>query len=117
MNCCMSPYRLDYITIQLFGFSPFPLSIAYSVLPYRIVVELSPVRGLVADCPIYIIFKHSRFSLFHLYVVVYIALRIFQQFNRFLNLYHYRLRLTFNLVLDNQHDKAKTILLLYLPHQ
>ena len=47
------------------------------------VVELSSVRGLVADCPIYIIFKPSRLDLFHSYVVVYIALRVFQQFNAF----------------------------------
>lgn len=55
-------------------------------LPYAykyIVVEPSPVRGLVADCPILIIFKPSRFDMFHSCVVVYKALRVFQQFNGF----------------------------------
>ena len=58
------------------------------LLPYGIVVEPSSIRGLAADCPIHTIFKHSHFGLFHPYVVVCMALRGFQQFNRFM-LLHY----------------------------
>ena len=50
---------------------------------HGIVVEPSSVRGLAADCPMIIIFKHSHLSLFHLYVVVYNPLRVFQQFDTF----------------------------------
>nr|DAG36912.1 MAG TPA: hypothetical protein [Caudoviricetes sp.] len=50
---------------------PFPQSfLAYCVLPYGIVVELYSIRVLAADCPIYLIFKHSHLVLFHTYVVV-----------------------------------------------
>ena len=45
-----------------------------------IVVEPSAIRGLVADCPIFIIFKHSHLGLFHPYAVVNESLRGFQQF-------------------------------------
>lgn len=53
------------------------------LIPTRIsaiVVELFPIQDLAADCPILIIFKHSRLTIFHIYVVVYKALRVFQQF-------------------------------------
>lgn len=41
MNCYMLPCRLDYIfTLFKIRGTPFPLSIAYSVLPFGIVVEL-----------------------------------------------------------------------------
>ena len=49
-----------------------------------LVVEPSPIRSLVADCPILIIFKLSHFGLFHPYVVVNKTLRVFQQFNAIL---------------------------------
>lgn len=45
-----------------------------------IVVEPFPVQNLAADCPIFIIFEHSRLYIFHYYVVVYKSLRVFQQF-------------------------------------
>nr|DAH32549.1 MAG TPA: hypothetical protein [Caudoviricetes sp.]DAN00814.1 MAG TPA: hypothetical protein [Caudoviricetes sp.] len=54
------------------------------LLPYGMVVEPYSIRALVADCPILIIFKHSHLTIFHVYVVVYKALRSFQQFNRFI---------------------------------
>lgn len=44
------------------------------------VVEVSPVRGLPADFPISIFLQLSRLGLFHPCVVVYRALRKFQQF-------------------------------------
>ena len=50
------------------------------LLPHGIVCEPSSIRSLAADCPIIIIFKHSRLCLFHHYVVVNNALRVFQQF-------------------------------------
>nr|DAF50413.1 MAG TPA: hypothetical protein [Siphoviridae sp. ctBCr48] len=62
---------------------PLPQPIACCVLPYGIVVEPSPIRGLDADCPILIIFKLSHFGLFHPYVVVNKTLRVFQQFSIF----------------------------------
>lgn len=80
----------------LMGYVPLPQPIACCVLPYGIVVEPSPVRSLVADCPIYIIFKHSHLPLFHDYVVVYIALRVFQQFDTSLPIYYYIGGLSFN---------------------
>ena len=57
--------------------------LAPSSLTRHLVVEPSAVRGLAADCPIHIIFKHSRYGLFHPHVVVDTALRGFQQFNGF----------------------------------
>lgn len=60
---------------------PLPSPNTYDVLPSGgIVVEVSPVRSLPADCPIFCIFKPSHLSLFHLYVVVAEALRSSQQF-------------------------------------
>ena len=53
-----------------------------------IVVEPSSVRGLAADCPIHTIFQPSHCDMFHPYVVVCVALRGSQQFNRFY-LLHY----------------------------
>ena len=47
------------------------------------VVEVSPVRGLPADYPISIFFSLSHLGLFHPCVVVYRALRDFQQFKGF----------------------------------
>ena len=73
----------ETISLSFIGYVPLPQPIACCVLPYGIVVEPSPIRSLVADCPMIIIFKHSHLSLFHLYVVVYNPLRGFQQFNRF----------------------------------
>lgn len=85
--CWLNPYsfpiRTDYIFTCIKQGAQLPLSIAYSVLPCGIVVEPSPLRGLVADCPIYIVFKHSHLGIFHPYVVANIALRGFQQFNAF----------------------------------
>lgn len=49
----------------------------------HLVVEPFPIRDLAADCPIHIIFKHSHLNFFHPYVVVYMALRGFQQFKGF----------------------------------
>nr|DAU29387.1 MAG TPA: hypothetical protein [Caudoviricetes sp.] len=40
------------------------------ISPHGIVVELYSIRVLAADCPIYLIFKHSHLALFHAYVVV-----------------------------------------------
>ena len=54
-----------------------------------LVVEPFSVRDLAADCPIYILFKPSRLSLFQNYVVANIALRGFQQFNGFASAYYY----------------------------
>lgn len=51
------------------------------LLPYGIVVEPSPVRGLAAGCPIQTIFAQSRSAMFHAHAVVRLALRVFQQFN------------------------------------
>ena len=48
------------------------------------VVERSPFRSFVADYLIYIIFKHSRLIIFHIYVVVNIALKVSQQLDRLL---------------------------------
>ena len=48
-----------------------------------LVVEPFPIRDLVADFPINIIFKLSRLGIFHPCVVVDIALRSSQQLNRF----------------------------------
>jgi hypothetical protein len=45
-----------------------------------LVVEPYPIRVLAADCPITIVFRHSRLVIFHTYVVVYSAIRVFQQF-------------------------------------
>lgn len=42
-------------------------------------VEVSPIRGLPADFPISIFFALSRLGIFHPSVVVYRALRKFQQ--------------------------------------
>src|SRR5574344_1088042 len=61
----------------------FPYTTLFRSL-YRVVnplvVEPYPIRVLAADCPITIVFKHSRLVIFHTYVVVYSALRVFQQF-------------------------------------
>ena len=49
--------------------------------PFQVMVdELFSIRDLAADCPILIVFRHSRLCIFHHYVVVYKTLRIFQQF-------------------------------------
>ena len=48
---------------------------------HGIVVERSSIRGFAADCPIYAIFKPSHLTMFHIYAVVCITLRGFQQFN------------------------------------
>ena len=53
---------------------------------HRMVVEPYPLRVLAADCPIYVIFKHSRIGLFHPYVVAYITLRGFQQLTALSNM-------------------------------
>lgn len=53
-------------------------------LELLIVVEPSPHQGLAADCPIFNIFKPSHLGLFHPYVVVIKALRVFQQLERFI---------------------------------
>ena len=82
MNCYMFPYRIDYITT----YSVPTASTYLSVLIKMIVVEPSSIQGLAADYPILIIFKHSRLTLFHVYVVVYKALRDSQQFNGFFNI-------------------------------
>ena len=50
---------------------------------YSLVVEPFSIRDLAADCPILIILKHSHLIMFQIYVVVYKALRSFQQFNGF----------------------------------
>lgn len=86
----------ETISLSLIGYVPLPQPIACCVLPYGIVVEPSSIRGLAADCPIYIIFKHSHLPLFHDYVVVYIALRVFQQFDTSLPIYYYIGGLSFN---------------------
>ena len=44
-----------------------------------LVVEPYPIQVLAADCPIAIVFELSRLVVFHTYVVVYSALRGFQQ--------------------------------------
>ena len=48
---------------------------------HGIVVEPFPIWDLAADCPIYAIFKPSHLTVFHIYAVVCITLRGFQQFN------------------------------------
>ncbi len=45
----------------------------FLLLPYGIVVERFSIRDFVADCPIHIIFKHSRLCFFHHCVVVYMT--------------------------------------------
>ena len=57
---------------------------AYGVLPYGMVVEPSPVRGLVADCPILELFKPLPSTHISSFCFGIKALRVFQQFNRFL---------------------------------
>ncbi|MGS7749581.1 hypothetical protein [Clostridioides difficile] len=48
MALCVSTLKTAYI----FSDYPLPLPIACSVLPSRgIVVEVSPIRSLPADCP------------------------------------------------------------------
>ena len=72
-----------YLILQHYLLRPHPLPppTACSVLPSGgIVVEVSPVRSLPADCPIFYIFKPSRLPLFQDCVVVIKALRSFQQF-------------------------------------
>ena len=54
------------------------------LLSLEIVVEPSPIRSLAADYPIFIIFKHSHLIIFHIYVVVYKALRVSQQLKIFI---------------------------------
>ena len=56
------------------------MAVLLLLISQGIVVEPSAIRGLVADCPIFIIFKHSHLGLFHPYVVVNESLRGFQQF-------------------------------------
>lgn len=63
--------RTDYIFIPV-GCPPLPTT------RWHLVVEPSPVRGLAADCPILLIFKHSHLGLFHPYAVVQQTLRVFQ---------------------------------------
>ena len=78
--------RPDHIII--FRRRRLPLRRARRLLRYSLcgmVVEPSPVRSLAADCPIQILFIPSRIPLFHDYVVVKMALRGFQQFNRLLS--------------------------------
>ena len=86
----------ETISLSFIGYVPLPQPIACCVLPYGIVVEPSPIRSLVADCPMIIIFKRSHLSLFHLYVVVYNPLRVFQQFDTSLPIYYYIGGLSFN---------------------
>ena len=56
------------------------MAVLLLLISQGIVVEPSPIRSLVADCPIFIILKHSHLGLFHPYVVVNESLRVFQQF-------------------------------------
>jgi len=86
---------VDYIITHSYGAQYFDLRDSHPLLKRSptpiveisstkwIVVEPSSVRGSAADCPIYIIFKPSRLIIFHIYVVVYIALRVSQQFSGF----------------------------------
>ena len=75
---------------ELFRFKGFSPTYSYRPYSYRgfylviwIVVEPFSIRDLAADCPILIILKHSHLIMFQIYVVVYKALRSFQQFNGF----------------------------------
>lgn len=94
--------------------TPLRLPVACNLLPVGMVVEPSPIRSLVADCPIFIIFKHSHLGLFHPYVVVNESLRVFQQFNVILNLHYCKFRtLVINPALNSLLYITKTILLTY----
>ncbi|ASV41624.1 hypothetical protein [Vibrio phage JSF2] len=69
----------------------FPVSIAYTVLyslPLKCVLSMIsehfPFRDSAADCPILLIFKHSRSGLFHPHVVAQKAIRVFQQLSKFI---------------------------------
>ena len=75
--------RRDYIFILLhlmklgaISFGPLDPTLPLG----KIVVEPSSVRSLAAGYLILIIFKPSHLFLFHNYVVVYKALKTFQQF-------------------------------------
>lgn len=52
----------------------------------QIVVEVSSVRSLPADCPIYKLFKPYPFRLISSFCFGIIALRVFQQFNVLFNI-------------------------------
>ena len=82
--------RVDYIFILFYKELTTSAKLTnFRLLPSGIVVELSPVRGLVADHPISTIFKPSRSCLFHHHVVANTALRVFQQFNQFVIYPHF----------------------------
>lgn len=68
---------------------PFRPSNAYGLLAFAIVVEVSPVRGLHADYPIFMILILSHLIIFHIYVVVHKTLRTFQQLDKFFHVCHH----------------------------
>ena len=91
LNClCILGFHqdIDYIfTVPYYIWFRAPhFGYACSLLHYWIVVEPSSVRGLAADCPIFIVFKHSHLRLFHRYAVVNKALRGFQQLKELIHI-------------------------------
>ena len=79
--------RRDYIFILCVGWTPFRFYLESTSSLGGIVVEHFPIWNFAADYPILFIFKHSRLTLFHVYVVVKQALRIFQQLDVSIILY------------------------------
>ena len=66
-------HRSYHSSCQLNGLDALRFE-ALDPMDYSLIVERSSIRSFAADHPIFIIFKHSRLSIFHNYVVVYKAL-------------------------------------------